>query len=90
MIGGGLRLRAQRKWRHSILELSLEDANREQIASTLNTIANIHLRQNVERQSEEAEQSLKFLNQQLPELQGHKRRRRTCRGRISVQRKGCH
>lgn len=51
-----------------ILRLALEGTDREAIASTLNTIANIYLRQNVERQSKEAEQSLEFLNEQLPEL----------------------
>jgi tyrosine-protein kinase Etk/Wzc len=51
-----------------ILELSLEGTDTEQTAAALNAIANIYLRQNVERRSVEAAQSLEFINDQLPEL----------------------
>jgi tyrosine-protein kinase Etk/Wzc len=51
-----------------ILELSLEGTDNEQTAATLSAIANIYLRQNVERRSVEAANSLEFINNQLPEL----------------------
>lgn len=51
-----------------IIGVSLEGADRQQTASTLNEIGREYIRQNVERKSAEAEKSLAFLEKQLPEL----------------------
>lgn len=50
-----------------IIQLTLKGPNAAQAVRTLNTIANQYVRQNVERKSAEAEQTLKYLDQQLPE-----------------------
>lgn len=59
---------AERGKQTGILELALEGEDRERIVATLDAITNIYVRQNVERRSQEAAQTLAFLNQQLPEL----------------------
>jgi len=51
-----------------ILRMSLEGTSKGKITSILNEIANIYLRQSVERKSTEAENTLKFLEKQLPIL----------------------
>ncbi|MDM7483113.1 MAG: polysaccharide biosynthesis tyrosine autokinase [Halomonas sp.] len=51
-----------------ILRLTLKGQNREEIRETLDAVTETFLTQNVERQSAEAEQSLAFLEEQLPEL----------------------
>lgn len=51
-----------------ILQIVLEGEDPNVIADVVNTIANTYLRQNVERRSAEAEQTLAFLNKQLPLL----------------------
>ncbi|MFZ5533962.1 MAG: polysaccharide biosynthesis tyrosine autokinase [Pseudomonadota bacterium] len=51
-----------------ILQLSLEGENPAEIAGILNAIARTYLRQNVERRSAQAEESLRFLDEQLPKL----------------------
>lgn len=51
-----------------ILQLSLEGENPAEIAGILNDIARTYLRQNVERRSAQAEESLRFLDDQLPKL----------------------
>lgn len=50
-----------------IIQLSLKNPDAALAVSILNTIANQYVRQNVERKSAEAEQTLKYLDQQLPE-----------------------
>ncbi len=50
-----------------IIQLSLKGPDAALAVTTLNTIANQYVRQNVERKSAEAEQTLKYLDQQLPE-----------------------
>jgi len=63
------RLRVAERGRQTgILALSLEGEDNIKIASTLNAIASIYLKQNVERLSEEAAQTLAFLEEQLPQL----------------------
>ncbi len=52
-----------------IIQLSLEGADRARLPKILDTMANTFLRQNVERRSAQAEESLKFLEQQLPKMQ---------------------
>lgn len=59
---------AERGRQTGIMALSLEGEDNVEIAATLNAIANIYLKQNVERLSEEAAQTLEFLEEQLPEL----------------------
>jgi len=51
-----------------ILRLILEGSSRGKITAILNEIANIYLRQSVERKSAEAEKTLLFLEKQLPVL----------------------
>jgi tyrosine-protein kinase Etk/Wzc len=49
-----------------ILELTLEDNKPQLAVQILNEIANIYIRQNVEKKSAEAQNTLKFLEHQLP------------------------
>lgn len=51
-----------------LISLSLIDRDPVKAAALVNEIANIYLRQNVERRSAEAAQTLGFLEQQLPSL----------------------
>ncbi len=51
-----------------ILQMSLEGNSAVRITKILNEIANIYLRQSVERKSAEAENTLSFLEKQLPVL----------------------
>lgn len=53
-----------------VLNLQFESEDPVFAADALNEIQHAFLRQNVERRSEQAEQSLEFLHQQLPELKG--------------------
>jgi tyrosine-protein kinase Etk/Wzc len=51
-----------------IIGLSLESEDPDLAISTLNEIADIYVRQNIERTSAEAAKSLGFLNEQLPKV----------------------
>jgi len=51
-----------------VIELSFSGSNPRKVADVLNTVAAVYLRQDVERRSAEAEQTLKFLQEQLPEI----------------------
>jgi tyrosine-protein kinase Etk/Wzc len=51
-----------------ILSVSLEGADPAMTRDIVNHLVNAYQRQNVERKSAEAEQTLEFLNKQLPEL----------------------
>jgi tyrosine-protein kinase Etk/Wzc len=51
-----------------ILSLSLESMDPQQAVRTLDEISRLYVRQNVERKSAEAQQSLDFLEEQLPEV----------------------
>lgn len=51
-----------------ILNITLVGSNPQQITSTLNAIGHDYVRQNIARKSEEAEQTLAFLDRKLPEL----------------------
>ena len=51
-----------------ILELSMESTNSNLAVQTLNEVANIYVRQNVEQKSAEAQKTLEFLDKQLPLL----------------------
>ncbi len=62
-------LKASEKGKESgIIELALNDTDADKAVATINAIAQIYVRQNVERTSAEAAQSLEFLKQQLPEI----------------------
>lgn len=56
------------KRQSGILKLTYEDANPSIAAAMLNAIADAYLKQNLERRAEEANKSLKFLHEQLPDL----------------------
>ncbi len=63
------KLMVQEKVKQSnILKLTLTDDSPAQGMELLNKIASNYVRQNVERKSAEAEQTLKFLNDQLPTI----------------------
>ena len=49
-----------------ILELTMESINPDTAIQTLNEVANIYVRQNVEQKSAEAQKTLEFLDKQLP------------------------
>jgi tyrosine-protein kinase Etk/Wzc len=49
-----------------ILSVSVEGTDPESVQQQVNEIANVYVRQNVERKSAEAEQTLEFLDEQLP------------------------
>jgi tyrosine-protein kinase Etk/Wzc len=51
-----------------VIRASLEGADPERTARTLNEIGGLYVRQNVERKAAEAEKSIKFLSSQLPQL----------------------
>lgn len=51
-----------------VLQLVLTGTDRGEVESTLNAIAEVYLSQNIARQAAEAEKSLEFLDQQLPNV----------------------
>ncbi|WP_123590308.1 polysaccharide biosynthesis tyrosine autokinase [Salinisphaera orenii] len=51
-----------------IVRVTLEGKDKARITDIVNAVANNYLRQNVEARSAEAEKSLEFLNEQMPEL----------------------
>ena len=51
-----------------IIQITYQDEDAAAAAAVVNVIEDEYLRQNVERKSEEAEQSLQFVNKQLPEV----------------------
>jgi tyrosine-protein kinase Etk/Wzc len=51
-----------------ILELTMESTSPDSALQTLNEVANIYVRQNVEQKSAEAQKTLEFLDKQLPQL----------------------
>ncbi|WP_367948962.1 polysaccharide biosynthesis tyrosine autokinase [Halomonas sp. 3H] len=61
-VGGG------RNTSTGMLNLTLTGTDNREIKHALDTVAEVFLLQNVERQSAEAEQSLEFLQEQAPEL----------------------
>lgn len=54
-----------------MLQLVLTGTDRAEVESSLNAIAEVYLSQNIARQAAEAENSLEFLEQQLPSVQEH-------------------
>ena len=51
-----------------VMRLRIEGKDRRKLENILDSISNNYLRQNVERKSAEAQQSLAFLNDQLPQV----------------------
>lgn len=63
------RLQAGEQGRQSnVISVALEDSNRTRLTSILNAIAATYVDQNRERKAAEAERTLGFLDQQLPEF----------------------
>jgi tyrosine-protein kinase Etk/Wzc len=62
---GSLSVEERGDW-SGILSLNVTGANPERVYEQVNEIANVYVRQNVERKSEEAQKTLEFLDQQLP------------------------
>jgi tyrosine-protein kinase Etk/Wzc len=58
----------ERGKKSGILDVSLTGSNGEKISVILDSVLNTYVRQNVERRSAEAENTLKFLETQLPAL----------------------
>jgi tyrosine-protein kinase Etk/Wzc len=58
----------ERGKKSGILELSYVGTDRGLIGAVLDDILNTYVRQNVERRSEEAESTLKFLEKQIPDI----------------------
>ena len=57
---------SERGERSGILAISVEGPDPASVRRQVNEIANVYVRQNVERKSAEAEKTLKFLDEQLP------------------------
>jgi len=68
-----------------VIQLALEGPHPTRITATLDKIAELYVRQNVERHSEEAAKTLKFLRQQLPKV---KDRLETAEARLNAYQSG--
>ncbi len=62
---GSLSVRERGDW-SGILELSVQGSDPRDVAAKVDAIADVYVKQNVERRSQEAESQLEFLEQQLP------------------------
>ncbi|MGF6348648.1 polysaccharide biosynthesis tyrosine autokinase [Variovorax sp. W2I14] len=52
----------------NVISVTLEDSDRDRLRRILNAIGEQYVRQNIERKAAEAEKTLEFLDQQLPEF----------------------
>lgn len=52
----------------NVISVALEDSDRDRLSGILNAIANQYVQQNVERKAAEAQKTLQFLDEQLPEF----------------------
>jgi tyrosine-protein kinase Etk/Wzc len=59
---------AEKGKQSGIIGVSLEGSNPKTTSDVLNQIGRVYINQNVERKAEEAQKSLSFLNNQLPDL----------------------
>ncbi|SCX97955.1 polysaccharide biosynthesis tyrosine autokinase [Thiohalorhabdus denitrificans] len=76
------RLQVQEKGQDTgILQLSMEGEDPERIGQILDSVARFYQQQNVERRSAEAEESLNFLQEQLPRL---KEKLRTAENKLNT------
>ncbi|MEX2338669.1 MAG: Wzz/FepE/Etk N-terminal domain-containing protein, partial [Aquisalimonadaceae bacterium] len=64
----GVRITDAGRGSGGVLRLSLEGSSPVDVQATLNAITNAYVRQNVERRSQEAEQRIAFLDEQLPQI----------------------
>ncbi len=62
---GSLSVEERGDW-SGILSITVTGTNPERVYEQVNEIANVYVRQNVERKSEEAQKTLEFLDEQLP------------------------
>lgn len=62
---GGLDVQENGEW-SGILTVTVQGTDPESVARQVNEIANVYLQKNVERKTAEAQQTLAFLDQQLP------------------------
>ena len=62
---GGLSVTERGEW-SGILSINVTGSDPERVQQQVNEIANVYVRQNVERKSAEAQQTLEFLDEQLP------------------------
>ena len=62
---GRLKVEEKGEW-SGILGISITGTDPESVTAQVDEIANVYVRQNVERRSEEAEKTLEFLDDQLP------------------------
>ena len=53
-----------------MLAMTMTGPDKQQIKAVLDTVSRVYILQNIERRSAEAENSLDFLSQQLPEIKG--------------------
>jgi tyrosine-protein kinase Etk/Wzc len=65
LLQGRLNVSERGDW-SGILSVSVEGEDPESVQQQVNEIANVYVRQNVERKSAEAQQTLEFLDEQLP------------------------
>lgn len=56
------------KRQSSVIKITFEDRNPQRASDFLNAVADSYVQQNIERRSEEAEKSLVFLKEELPQL----------------------
>lgn len=56
------------KRQSSVIKITYEDRNPQRASDFLNAVADSYVQQNIERRSEEAEKSLVFLKEELPQL----------------------
>lgn len=63
----GLKIQEMGK-QSGVISVGMQGADPQRIAAILNSVAEIYVRQNIERKTEEAANSLSFLTKQLPEL----------------------
>lgn len=59
---------AEKTKQSGVIGVSLDGANSKRTAEVINTIAATYVQQNIDRKSAEAEHTLSFLDQQLPQL----------------------
>ncbi|RRH87601.1 polysaccharide biosynthesis tyrosine autokinase [Variovorax beijingensis] len=52
----------------NVISVALEDSDRDRLSGILNAVANQYVQQNVERKAAEAQKTLQFLDEQLPEF----------------------
>jgi len=76
----------QSRWSQiGLFRISLEGPDREEIRAIINEIADIYVRQNLERKSAEAEKTLNFLEEQLAPIKQQMERAEAARNNYRLQ-----